>query len=157
MTYNIIGDIAGRFDELMLLLPRMPKADKIILVGDLIDRGPKSREVIEWAMNNSEVITIKGNHEHMMVDCYLNTGIYAPRIWEENGGDKTQESYDQYIPESHIYWMKDLPIFFEDEGLYVSHAPWDGSFQLGKFKPEKEEHLIWNRNPPKDRKGVFRW
>lgn len=153
MTYNIIADIAGRFDELLLLLAKMPKADKIILVGDMIDRGPKSKEVLEWAMSGPDVIALKGNHEHMMVDCYLNTGIYAPRIWEENGGYTTQESYDNYVPESHIYWMRDLPIFFEDEGLFVSHAPWNGSFKLGKYK--SEEDILWNRYQPKKHKGVF--
>jgi len=37
MKINIIGDIAGRYDELMLLIEKMPKADLIISVGDLVE------------------------------------------------------------------------------------------------------------------------
>ena len=59
MTYNIIGDIAGRFDELMLLLAKMPESDKVILLGDMVDRGSQSKQVIEWAMTNPNVIAIK--------------------------------------------------------------------------------------------------
>ena len=84
MTYNIIGDIAGRFDELMLLLAKMPEADKVILVGDMVDRGPKSKEVIEWAMNNPNVIAIKGNHEDMMVD-FCEDGKWIIEYIEELG------------------------------------------------------------------------
>ena len=168
MTYNIIGDIAGRFDELMLLLTKMPEADKVILVGDMIDRGPKSKEVIEWAMSNPNVIVIKGNHEDMMVDFYLDRKRYEDGIWFLNGGTATIKSYgclltpdkpsnDSRIREAlnkdHIEWIDKLPIFFEDEGLYVSHAPWNGSFQLGHYK--SAEDMIWNRYPPKKREGIF--
>lgn len=172
MTYNIIGDIAGRFDELMLLLPKMPKADKIILVGDMMDRGAKSKEVIEWAMCNPDVIAIKGNHEDMMVDHFRKTKRYGTDIWLSNGGDKTLHSYgyethcsvqmysERYdilkegdVPEAHIAWLEKLPIFFQDKGLFVSHAPWNGSFNLGKFK--SEEDALWNRFKPSKYDDIF--
>jgi len=155
---NIIGDIAGRFDELMLLLVQMPKDEKIILVGDLVDRGPKSKEVIEWAMSTPNVITLMGNHEHMMIDYLLNTGLYGPRIWEMNGGDKTLDSYydsetgDVVIPKEHLEWLKNLPKFYKEEGLYISHAPLR-STELG-YKEEIQDFL-WNRNPPPKVPGVF--
>ena len=168
MKYNIIADIAGRFDELMLLLAKMPEADKVILVGDMVDRGPKSKEVIEWAMSNPNVIVIKGNHEDMMVDFYYNRGRYEEGIWFDNGGSTTVESYScklftgkpsyadkirEFFPKEHIEWMDKLPIFFEDDGLYVSHAPWNGSFSLGQYK--SAEDMIWNRYPPHKHKDVF--
>jgi serine/threonine protein phosphatase 1 len=168
MKYNIIADIAGRFDELMLLLAKMPEADKIILVGDMIDRGPKSKEVIEWAMTTPNVIAIKGNHEDMMIDFYLERNRYAPRIWFENGGKTTVESYGcqlctdkplnkykirEALNKDHIEWMDKLPLFYQDDGLYISHAPCNESFALGKYN--NEEDMLWNRYPPRKHPGVF--
>lgn len=167
-TYNIIGDVAGRFDELILLLAKMPKADKTILVGDIIDRGPKSKEVVEWAMSNPDVIVIKGNHEDMMIDFYRAYNLYGQNIWQENGGDATIKSYGcllysekasffdkirEYLNKDHMDWMEKLPIFFKDEGLFVSHAPWNGSFDLGHFKSEVD--MLWNRFKPKQYDDVF--
>ena len=56
---NIIGDIAGEFDALIELVKRMPDED-ILLVGDLVDRGPKSLQVIEWAIDTPNVSALLG-------------------------------------------------------------------------------------------------
>ena len=165
---NIIADIAGRFDELMLLLAQMPKDEPIILVGDLIDRGPKSKEVIEWAMTTPNVTVIKGNHEDMMVDFALNLKRYEEGIWFMNGGNKTMYSYGcmlshekpsnderirAAIPKEHIDFLQKCPIFYKTDGLFVSHAPWNGSFDLGHYK--SEEDALWNRYKPHKHEGVF--
>lgn len=169
---NIISDVAGRFDELMLLLIQMPKDEKILLVGDLMDRGPKSKEVIEWAINNPNVSVLKGNHEDMMIDYFENTNKYQEGIWIGNGGYSTLRSYgyefnfsngmyfsDEIkinkkgdVPKEHIEWLKQLPKFYKEEGLYVSHAP-ARSIVLGRG--EDTEDFLWNRNPPQKVKGTF--
>lgn len=156
-TLNIIADIAGRYDELQLLLKKMPEADKIILVGDLIDRGRQSLEVIQWAMKTPNVITLMGNHEHMMIDTILNKGEYGPGIWEMNGGDKTLNSYhnneDGVLPKDHMEWMENLPRFYKRKGLFISHAPWDNHLKLGEGADTTD--ILWNRQAPKKREGVF--
>ena len=61
----IIGDVHGCADELKLLLDKTkfdPLADQLVFVGDLIHKGPKSKEVLEIA-HASQAICIKGNHE----------------------------------------------------------------------------------------------
>jgi diadenosine tetraphosphatase ApaH/serine/threonine PP2A family protein phosphatase len=63
-----IGDVHGCFDELMELLEKVGfysgQIDKILFVGDLIDKGPKSKEVIEWVKTWSSCCSvILGNHE----------------------------------------------------------------------------------------------
>lgn len=166
---NIIGDIAGRYDELMLLLAQMPKDEPIILVGDLVDRGSQSKEVIEWAMKTPNVTVIKGNHEDMMVDFCLDTKIYEEGIWFMNGGDKTIQSYGcklytnkpshiprirEYIPKEHVEWLKNLPHFYKEDGLFISHAPWmDYAENLGD-KADLNDAL-WNRYSPKPVQGTF--
>lgn len=150
--YNIIGDIAGRYTELLALVNKMPK-NKIILVGDLVDRGPDSRKVIEWAMNNPNVLTLKGNHEDMMVDAF--NGNLGDHVY--NGGKQTLASYSinhpSEYPEGHIEWLRTRPVFFEDDGLFVSHAPWLATCDLGEVYFQFAQ--LWNREPPVRRPGVF--
>lgn len=165
---NIIADIAGRFDELMLLLVQMPKDEPIVLVGDLMDRGPKSRQVIEWAMNTPNVTVIKGNHEDMMIDFWENTGRYEQNVWFDNGGNKTVKSYNcllypnkpshrekiqKYVPKEHIEFLKKSPIFIQKDGLFISHAPWDDRYELGDTQNEFD--ILWNRYPPRPIIGTF--
>ena len=57
MSSYVIGDIQGCFDELMLLLEKInfdPKKDELIFAGDLINRGPKSLEVLEFCLANKK-------------------------------------------------------------------------------------------------------
>lgn len=153
--YNIIGDVGGRFDELMALIELMPKGATIVLVGDLVDRGPDSYKVVEWAKNTSNVISLKGNHEDMMIEAAIWGG--HDNDHSRNGGLATLKSYGvpdpiEY-PKSHIKWMNELPIFLKDEGLFVSHAPWKRFRELGDMSTQFT--VLWNRIPPSEREGVF--
>jgi serine/threonine protein phosphatase 1 len=94
---NIIADIGGNFDALMRLLSKMPD-DKVISLGDMVDRGPDSKAVIDWFMSNGHAVI--GNHEHMMLDHCRKTGYYESGIWELNGGCTTLASYSGTISEN---------------------------------------------------------
>lgn len=176
----IIGDIAGQFDALMRLVARAPE-HKIILVGDLMDRGPRSREVIEWAMEmRDRVIALRGNHEHMMMDFLGDCKIYSPDAWLRNGGFSTCTSYGfscqgssvdirearkfmkEHVPRSHIEFLESLPTFHSSPGLFVSHAPWMARAELGTIpEPRGFNELstpsleLWNRAAPTPREGAF--
>lgn len=89
----VLGDIAGQYDALMRLVAKLEDGAKIILVGDIVDRGPKSKQVVTWAMNNPNVETILGNHEHLMVDFFRETNKYREGVWINNGGQETLVSY----------------------------------------------------------------
>ncbi len=61
----IIGDVHGCFDELMNLLDKCgynKDIHTLIFVGDLVNKGPKSREVIQFAMNHNALV-VRGNHD----------------------------------------------------------------------------------------------
>lgn len=161
----IIADIAGQFDALMRLVDRVPPDEKIILVGDLVDRGHESFEVVNWAMENQHrVTTLMGNHEHMMLEYYRPTksdkGVYGPDAWKWNGGANTMASYARHRhkrpPEYHLDWLAQLPLYFCDGLLFVSHAPLHANFGLDNLpihdnpmSPEFDVSLLWNRNQPK--------
>lgn len=84
----VIGDIHGCFDEFQALLKGIefaPSIDRMISVGDLIDRGPASMECADlvylpW------FYAVRGNHEQMMIDTILNHDMNAKDTWLYNGG-----------------------------------------------------------------------
>lgn len=163
---NIIGDVAGQYDALMRLIDKMPK-DEILLVGDLVDRGPKSKEVVEWAKSTPGVRVIRGNHEDLMNDHLFDLGNYPRDCWIWNGGQHTIDSYsvkdvdgtvigptDLVLMSNHGRWLNQQPLFYESDDLLVTHAPiaryfenWkdclkdDGAFEHGGY-------VLWNRGMP---------
>ena len=96
-----IGDIHGRFD----LLERLWKVinfnafyDTIIFVGDYIDRGLNSKEVVEFILDLVEnypdnIILLKGNHEHMAETYFVDLSSEFFDVWERNGGQNTITSF----------------------------------------------------------------
>lgn len=126
-SINIIGDIAGRYDELMELLAKMPAASLTLAVGDLVDRGPKSRQVVEWFMGDPmSRESLQANHEQMMLaacELWPHQPLLHP-YWPRNGGTQTIESYGLSPPPAeHLRWLAYRPAWFKQDGLFVSHAP----------------------------------
>ncbi len=129
-----IGDIHGRLDLFNQLLERIDADDAargaaettLILLGDLVDRGPDSRGVVERAMGlmaSGRVRVLAGNHEEMMLDSL--TQDETLRHFMRHGGKETLFSYglgfEEYcalpleqlrermialVPQSHIAFME---------------------------------------------------
>lgn len=61
----VVGDIHGCYDELMQLLDKVEFAqrDRLVSVGDLITKGPKSREVLDVFMSDKRLSAVMGNHD----------------------------------------------------------------------------------------------
>lgn len=158
---NIIGDIAGHYKTLIALLTKCPD-DEPVSVGDMVDRGPRSKEVLEFFMKNGRAIL--GNHEHMMLDHCRNEHYYDKGVWLGNGGRKTLLSYDlsaeynpygDIIPEEVLIWIGHLPLYLEIDNCLVSHSFIAPSLNLkeacefGKSIWDVDEtRIIWNREPP---------
>lgn len=150
-TINIIADIAGRFDELQELLKKMPEADFTVFLGDLCDRGPKSKQVIEFVMSRSHTESLRGNHEQLMVNACRGAGS---DIWLYNGGDDTCLSYGgiHNIPKEHVDWLASRPLYLDLPDLFLSHAPVESLENLPPRFSQAHEHVgtfegnfIWNR------------
>ena len=167
----IIGDVGGQYSALLALLAKMPIGEPIILLGDLNDRGPESRQVIEFAMSNNNVRTLNSNHQDGLVDHWLSIfepdyeRRYSPEQFFTNGGQATLESYGaekgmnpvesaSLIPAYHIQWLRSLPGLIETEELLLSHAPILAELPIEEVKkiPHEAEHsLLWARNAPSPR------
>ena len=97
-SISIIGDIHGRDDLLSRMVELLDKEqlDHWVFVGDYVDRGPTSAEVLTRLMTpegaGGQVICLMGNHEKMMLD-FLDHPIERGRRWLRNGGDRTMESF----------------------------------------------------------------
>ena len=104
-----IGDIHGCLRSLRLLeesVPFQPR-DRIITLGDYVDRGFQSCQVLDWLLDRKsryELITIRGNHEVMM-QCAREGAEYL-QDWLTVGGDTTLESYRTSPSEPRL---KDIP------------------------------------------------
>jgi len=127
----IIGDVHGCYATLLALLDKLPKEDKKIFVGDLIDRGPQSRKVIQLIKDNNYDCVL-GNHEEMMIDAYDDYDDPSQAAgWFGNGGNFTYWNYDKFTEfEEDVEFLKSLPVHlvYEDivdkEGrkLLVTHS-----------------------------------
>lgn len=143
----IIGDIAGQYNALCRLVQRVPNDEEIICVGDLIDRGPHSPEVVSHCIKN-RYTCIMGNHENMMVDYYEETRKYDSGTWQYNGGDETIKAYhnNNINPMPYVEWMKRLPSYIIRDNYFISHAPLPSNMTLDD--PDVYDELMWNRDSP---------
>lgn len=182
-----IGDIHGRFDLLAALdmkliiehglnLNRsMGGTDKIIFLGDYVDRGPDSNKVLHYIksmqeLNPGGVVALYGNHEDLMVKAVKKMGQpndpYGPGYWwEVNGGKATYQSFggtsveDHKIPADIIDWVCELPWHHEEPGFFFAHAPLPRENRRHGFlkgQPFDKEEYIWSRPGDGDEPGFAR-
>jgi serine/threonine protein phosphatase 1 len=153
-TYAI-GDIHGSYTKLHNLLGHcMTHRDtsdyRLIFLGDYVDRGERSREVVELLINTQaeapgQVICLKGNHEDMLLNA-AKGGDAGP--WLFNGGDTTLASYgvaraDEILP-AHLAWFDALPTATTDERRFFVHA---GVRPGVPLRQQSEHDLLWIREP----------
>src|SRR5437773_9250836 len=92
-----IGDIHGCSRALQAIVEAIQPAadDTLVLLGDYVDRGPDSRGVLDFLLEQEErcrVVPLLGNHELMLLDALENPNVIGP--WMECGGNATMRSYD---------------------------------------------------------------
>lgn len=156
-----IGDVHGCYDELiglekLICADETPSRFKklIVMLGDYIDRGPKSAQVVAHLMKSPPAgfkrLCLLGNHE----DALLNfvEGSLPYEQWLHFGADKTLQSYGldlQYlemicsdknrlsrmladlIPSDHIRFLSSLPIIAASQSVVFAHAGIRPGVRLG--------------------------
>ncbi len=126
-----IGDIHGCFDSLKKLVEnkiQLHKNDKLILLGDYIDRGDKSKEVVDFIIELQEkgfdIIPLMGNHEAMLLDASENE-INTSK-WIQSGGDETLKSFEisslKDMESKYMDFFKDLRFYYSFEAYLFVHA-----------------------------------
>ena len=165
LTYAI-PDIHGRLDLLDAAFARIGEHSKgasstVVTLGDYIDRGPSSRQVIDRLIcrraDNLTLVNLKGNHEAMMWETCNNVAELS--WWIKNGGDQTLASYGisaqdasalGQIPGAHLDWIANLPLLHIDPYRVFVHAAVDPDIPLHR---QNEMTLLWKRYPHNFNKG----
>jgi serine/threonine protein phosphatase 1 len=171
-----IGDIHGDIAALWKLLAKFPQldpGDTIVFLGDYVDRGPRSRDVVDYVRNlhlqtPAQVVCLRGNHE----DAWLRV---AERGWDGfvlppiNGclaayrsymggptpeeGEEPQEHEKpvlmtaQFFPNDVLHWFYNLPHFYEDQHAIYVHAglPKAGDSFLQPSQEPNPAIMLWSR------------
>lgn len=156
----VIGDVHGCFKTLMALIEKFPQGAPFCLVGDLVDRGPENRKVINYVRENN-IPCVVGNHEILMES----TEKEINQCWMMNGGYQTIKEYlgPAEALDNDRAWISSLPLYLEFKNivnsdgrhLVVSHTTlaehWDE-----KDEPTAKYRATWDRKHfPKDIPGVF--
>jgi len=158
-TIAVIGDIHGCFYELSELYDKLSAhTDEIYSVGDLIDRGPDSKSVIQFCIDKG-IKPVMGNHEDMLLKTILksNPGIFRRNEntlfqWMLDGAEKTLLSYlgennkiilefaDEFRDTGHYDFISNLPLIIELDNCIISHG--------GIVKNKPLDNVLWNRYMP---------
>lgn len=121
-----IGDVHGHYDCLMKLMDAVaPNADdQIYFVGDLIDRGPKSAQVVQFVRQHRYGCVL-GNHEQLLLEAFPDSKVshVALQAWLQSGGQSTIASYSK--PEAlleNLDWLRSLPLYLDLGDIWLVHA-----------------------------------
>ena len=153
LTY-VIPDIHGRHDLLSEGLADIAaysggKAGIIVTIGDYVDKGPESKEVVDRMLSGVadgwRLVALKGNHDAMMVQALRDPAKMA--AWIAKGGDSALESYGGHaadVPQTHIAWLDGLRLMHVDNHRVYVHAGIDPGVPLDR---QDETTMMWKRYP----------
>ena len=126
----IIGDIHGCFHEFLALLKKTnytAKTHRLILVGDIISRGPFSLKMLNWVKDH-KIEMVRGNHEQAFLTCFEKNKWPSPslkKLKEEMKGDL----------KGWVKWLSALPFYIEEKDFLVVHAGLAPNKKLEDSKP----------------------
>jgi serine/threonine protein phosphatase 1 len=166
----VIGDVHGCIKTLEALLAQLPSDEPKVLTGDLIDRGPDSKAVVELVIREG-IKSVLGNHDLYLLSVLTDDHrFYCPwdntrGLWiNHNGGYATMKSYNDSVPTEHLEWFKSLPLYLKfpevknerGQKLFVSHAA-----HVYTVLPKKdsriweESSIVWSRSTARKSKAHF--
>jgi len=149
MKKYVIGDIHGSYlelERLMTIINPDLHSEKIIFLGDYIDRGDDSYSVLQFLISlqkkygNDHVVLLRGNHEQMAIS-NINKGYKG----SFNGYDTTLRDFlkNNDEIENYLSFFNSLPLYDEDENFIYVH----GGIKPGiSMKNQSSEDLLWIRD-----------
>jgi serine/threonine protein phosphatase 1 len=149
-----VGDIHGCYDKLCALMDKLPidmERDQLLFIGDYIDRGPSSIDVLDYLIDlkkrSPDIIFLKGNHEDMLQK-YLNGSDRFTYLL--NSGQQTLDAYlnkkdasENYpVPSAHLDFLNTLQMYYQTEDYIFVHA---GLREKVPLESQQEADLLWIR------------
>ncbi|HEX3575334.1 MAG TPA: metallophosphoesterase family protein [Rhodopila sp.] len=163
-----VGDIHGCLDRLVALheiiaediAVRPMEHITLVHLGDYVDRGADSAQVVDWLINRPPVpadtiVNLMGNHEHMMLSAVAGADVEAPSQWLMNGGADSLLSWGisravpasewaARIPRQHLLFLRDLAINHRVGPYFFVHA---GVRPGVKLDQQTRQDMMWIREP----------
>ncbi len=149
MKTIITSDIHGCSLELRGLLRKCElnkEEDRLLILGDLFDRGLHSYEVFRQveklkAEMGERMIIVRGNHDQFFLENLKHQVSMA--LWAYNGGLKTLQSFENHgqKPDIARELLENTPLFFEDEQFIAVHA----GLVSDRMEDNTPEILLWDR------------
>ena len=119
MSTYAIGDVQGCYDELLTLLDAMrfdPAADTLWLVGDLVNRGPKSLETLRFARSlGDRAVTVLGNHDLALL-------VVAAGVKKPHRGDTMDDILNAPDRDELLHWLRTRKLMHVENGYAMVHA-----------------------------------
>lgn len=170
----VISDIHGCYESFNLLLHTAgydAQKDQLILLGDFVDRGPNSRQVVEQVIgmvHAGQAVALRGNHDQRFLEIMDGTASErAAQKFFEHGGHQTLISYcsdtglwnrdydvtrlgpvRNFIQQTyghHLHFLRQLPYYYEDEHHIYAHAGINPEYADWKEQPLFD--FLWIRDP----------
>ena len=156
MRTIIYGDIHGCLDEFKALRLELDlkDEDREISVGDLLDRGPDSNELLSYAREN-EIELVLGNHEHKYIrykkhhEAFLQTGKKNPMTFNEH-----KMNIFENICEEDMAYLEASPMYLKIDALTILHAGVTNKLNLNTATPKELEAVLRIRMLDEDHKTL---
>jgi serine/threonine protein phosphatase 1 len=163
-----IGDVHGCLERLVALheavaddLQARPIArSTLIHLGDYVDRGPESAQVVDWLLGGppvpaTMVVNLMGNHEHLMLNAIATGDSEAAEVWLANGGVDSlmswgvpraapQSDWARRVPITHLVFLRDLATHLRIGPYLFVHA---GIRPGVKLERQTKQDMLWIREP----------
>ncbi len=164
----VIGDIHGCYFTFLTLYNKIKKAYPeipIYLVGDLVDRGLNSYQVMSF-VESEKIKFTPGNHDYMFMHFFKDPASIFARSWVFNGNEPTLISYEEHNQDlfRHIELIRKMPVYYNLDDCFISHAGISNYYSkyLDELPPEtdlletllplvdadklSEVGILWNRD-----------
>lgn len=154
MATYIMSDIHGCFDKFTQMLKKInfTKDDRLIINGDIFDRGKDPLKILDHVVSNDNIMFIPGNHEYMFLEFYINGNA---KSWFYNGGYVTYNQIcerGQEYADSLYNWISRLDLIYVYGKFIITHA--------GLYLPENQnnytieqiidmqdtDYVLWSRS-----------
>lgn len=126
---------------------------QFIFVGDYIDRGPGSKQVVDYLLDfrhKVDCIFLRGNHEQMLLDAFRKGSNH---MWMMNGGQETIKSYNPdgdslTLPEAHKEFYENTQLYYDTEEYFFVHAGLSPGKTIAKSIEDEDElqEFLWERS-----------
>lgn len=158
----VIGDIHGCYDEVIKLLDHAEfdkNVDRLFSVGDLIDRGPKSIDVIKL-LSEPWFHAVRGNHDEMMIRTILDDSRSNQNDWLNNGGHWYLDIDNTELNNLATLMREKMPLVmvigkYTDNRINIVHAEFTDNYDYQPvtdtdiddwyFHEYQENDMIWGR------------